>query len=58
MLCLGSIVGLSSPRRVNQIIREARNEDHFDFKAYQDALKMQQRESAILASFAKMRISQ
>lgn len=49
-------------RRVSQLIaaiQESASVEDFDFKAYHDALKMQQRESAILASLAtKMRISQ
>jgi hypothetical protein len=46
-------------RHVSQLIAAIQEVEKFDFKAYHDALKMQQRESGILASLAtKMRISQ
>ena len=46
-------------RRIHQLIEALQTDDELDFKAWHDALKMQQRESAILCSLAtKMRISQ
>jgi hypothetical protein len=49
-------------RRISQLIaaiQAVEKAEDFNFKAYHDALKMQQRESGILASLAtKMRISQ
>ena len=46
-------------RRIRQLITKLEAEEDFSLKDWAEALKMQQRESAILASLAtKMRISQ
>ena len=46
-------------RRIHQLIEALQTDAELDFKAWHDALKMQQRESGVLASLAtKMRISQ
>jgi hypothetical protein len=46
-------------RRVHQLVTALEADEDLDFKAWADALKLQQRESSILCSLAtKMRISQ